>query len=52
MNYYDPIAAYLGEWSQTLKTGSVLLRIGIMVLLASVMVTSLPKEQVRGWAGS
>ena len=37
MNYYDPIAAYLGEWSQTLNTGSVLLRIGIMVLLASVI---------------
>lgn len=37
MNYYDPIAAYLGEWSQTLNTGSVLLRIGIMALLASVI---------------
>ena len=37
MNYYDPIAAYLGEWSQTLNTGSVLLRIGIVVLLASVI---------------
>lgn len=37
MNFYDPISSYLGEWSQTLNTGSVLLRIGIVVLLASVI---------------
>lgn len=37
MNFYDPISSYLGEWSQTLNTYSVLLRIAVIVLFASVI---------------
>ena len=34
---HDPIAELLGEWSRGLNTGSVLLRIALAVLLASVI---------------
>ena len=33
---HDPLADLLGEWSRGLNTGSVLLRISLAVLLASV----------------
>ena len=34
---HDPLADLLGEWSRGLNTGSVLLRIALAVLLASVI---------------
>ena len=34
---HDPLAELLGEWSRGLNTGSVLLRIALVVLLASVI---------------
>ena len=36
-DFYDPIAAALGDWSRGLNTYSVLLRIALVVLLASVI---------------
>lgn len=33
----DPIAAWLGEWSQTLNPASALLRLALIVLLASII---------------
>lgn len=37
LDFYDPIAAALGDWSRGLNTYSVLLRIALVVLLASVI---------------
>lgn len=36
-DFYDPITAALGDWSRGLNTYSVLLRIALVVLLASVI---------------
>ena len=37
LDIYDPIAAFLGPWSRELNTYSILLRVALVILLASVV---------------